>query len=473
MKAFKKLAGMILAVCLMVPMFSILAFAADGVLMFSDPSTKVGENVNIDLVVRSDGGTVGDVSVTMNYDTSALEFVSGDGFSADGSGSLTYTGTGSSSELRSTMTFRALKQTDTTLTVNSSSAVLSSGETLNLEQGSSAISIAAADDGSTSVEASGTAAAGTSTDITVSVNGTDYNFSEAFTTADIPEGYSETTMTFNGEERKFVANESGITLGYLVDASGAGTFFLFQQDDATFVPFAQVTISDTTSLIPLDNVEAVKLPDNYEQSTLTVQGYEFPIWSDPSVSNRFYVIYALNTRTNEAGLYQYDAEDETYQYFEAPASTEDTDSGAALPGAFGQFISEHVMVVVTAMAVICLLLLILMIIFAVKLVHRNKELDDLYDEYDIPFDDEDDSNEKVSKKSSEKDLKSQKDEYAGNEFEDDEYEDDEYDDEYEDDKYDDDEYDDEYEDEEYDDEEYDDEGEDGKDKDYDINFIDL
>lgn len=473
MKAFKKLAGMILAVCLMVPMFSILAFAADGVLMFSDPSTKVGENVNIDLVVRSDGGTVGDVSVTMNYDTSALEFVSGDGFSADGSGSLTYTGTGSSSELRSTMTFRALKQTDTTLTVNSSSAVLSSGETLNLEQGSSAISIAAADDGSTSVEASGTAAAGTSTDITVSVNGTDYNFSEVFTTADIPEGYSETTMTFNGEERKFVANESGITLGYLVDASGAGTFFLFQQDDATFVPFAQVTISDTTSLIPLDNVEAVKLPDNYEQSTLTVQGYEFPIWSDPSVSNRFYVIYALNTRTNEAGLYQYDAEDETYQYFEAPASTEDTDSGAALPGAFGQFISEHVMVVVTAMAVICLLLLILMIIFAVKLVHRNQELDDLYDEYDIPFDDEDDSNEKVSKKSSEKDLKSQKDEYAGNEFEDDEYEDDEYDDEYEDDKYDDDEYDDEYEDDEYDDEEYDDEGEDGKDKDYDINFIDL
>lgn len=473
MKAFKKLAGMILAVCLMVPMFSILAFAADGVLMFSDPSTKVGENVNIDLVVRSDGGTVGDVSVTMNYDTSALEFVSGDGVSADGSGSLTYTGTGSSSELRSTMTFRALKQTDTTLTVNSSSAVLSSGETLNLEQGSSAISIAAADDGSTSVEASGTAAAGTSTDITVSVNGTDYNFSEAFTTADIPEGYSETTMTFNGEERKFVANESGITLGYLVDASGAGTFFLFQQDDATFVPFAQVTISDTTSLIPLDNVEAVKLPDNYEQSTLTVQGYEFPIWSDPSVSNRFYVIYALNTRTNEAGLYQYDAEDETYQYFEAPASTEDTDSGAALPGAFGQFISEHVMVVVTAMAVICLLLLILMIIFAVKLVHRNQELDDLYDEYDIPFDDEDDSNEKVSKKSSEKDLKSQKDEYAGNEFEDDEYEDDEYDDEYEDDKYDDDEYDDEYEDDEYDDEEYDDEGEDGKDKDYDINFIDL
>ena len=95
-RLLKKLAGMILAVCLMVPMLGTVVFAADGVLMFSDPSTKVGENVSIDLVVQSsDGSTVGNVSVTMAYDTSALEFVSGDGFTADGSGTLTYSGTGS------------------------------------------------------------------------------------------------------------------------------------------------------------------------------------------------------------------------------------------------------------------------------------------------------------------------------------------------------------------------------------------
>ena len=93
MKALKKFAGLILALCLMVPMFGTAAFAADGVLMFSDPSTKVGENVGVDLVVQSSGGTVGSVNVTMSYDASVLEFVSGDGFSADGSGTLTYTGT--------------------------------------------------------------------------------------------------------------------------------------------------------------------------------------------------------------------------------------------------------------------------------------------------------------------------------------------------------------------------------------------
>ena len=286
MKALKKFAGLILALCLMVPMFGTAAFAADGVLMFSDPSTKVGENVGVDLVVQSGGGTVGSVNVTMNYDASVLEFVSGDGFTADGSGTLTYTGTGSGSELRTTVTFRALQATDTTLTVSSSSATLSSGETLNLEQGSSAISIAAADDGTTSVAPTTTAettGAGSDTGVTVTVNGTDYHFSEAFTTTDIPEGYSETTMTFNGEERKFVVNEAGVYLGYLTDGSGAGSFFLFNTEDATFAPFAQLTISDTTSIIPLDKPEAVNLPDNCQKfKSNKMIAVLFPIMKDSS-----------------------------------------------------------------------------------------------------------------------------------------------------------------------------------------------
>src|SRR5699024_4123614 len=119
----------------------------------------------------------------MSYDTAAIEFVSGDGFEADGSGTLTYTGTGSSSELRSTVQFRALTAGETKITVSDSSATVASGDTLNLTEGSSTITINAADDGATSVEpstASGTETAETATDIVVTVNGVDYNFSEAF-----------------------------------------------------------------------------------------------------------------------------------------------------------------------------------------------------------------------------------------------------------------------------------------------------
>ena len=240
MKVFKRLAGVILAVCLMVPMFGSVAFAAEGVLMFSDPSTQVGENVSVDLVVQSSTGeTVGDVSVTMNYDPAVLEFVSGDGFTADGSGTLTYSGSGSSAELRVTAQFRALSMGTAAISVTGYTAAVSSGEELNLELGSSAITIEAAADGSTTAEPSDAAetsgAAGETTDVVVTVNGTDYNFSEAFTTADIPEGFSETTVNFNGADRKFVSNEAGVTLGYLVDSAGTGSFFLYNSEMRHFL----------------------------------------------------------------------------------------------------------------------------------------------------------------------------------------------------------------------------------------------
>lgn len=144
MKVLKKFASIIIAVCLMIPVLSTVVFAADGVLMFSDPSTKVGENVSVDFVVQSSGGTIGSVDVTMSYDPKALEFVSGDGFTADGAGTLTYKGTGGGTELRTAVVFRALTVANTQISVSSSSATISSGDTLNLNNGSSAISIAAA-----------------------------------------------------------------------------------------------------------------------------------------------------------------------------------------------------------------------------------------------------------------------------------------------------------------------------------------
>ncbi len=465
MKALKKAAAALLAVCLMVPMFSFVVFAADGRLMFSDPETKVGENVSVDLVIQSQGNTIADVSVTMRYETGDLEFVSGDGFEADGSGTLTYSGTGNSSELRATAQFRALTAGETKITVSDYSGSITAGEELNLTEGSSTITIAAADDGTTSVAPSSDTTsdtAGETTDIVVNVNGVDYNFSEAFTSADIPAGYYEATQTFNGEERKFVANDAGVYLGYLVDSSGAGAFFLYNEEDATFAPYVELSISDTTSIIPLAEPEGLKMPEGYQEVNLNLTGLDqqYSAWSNPE-TDRYYLIYALNTRSGEKGLYQYDTEDGTYQSYTLPQSTEEKPAGSALSGGLSRFIGEHALVLVVAAAAIILLLLILMIIFAVKLVHRNQELDDLYEEYDIPYEDDEPEIEKKSKKKSS--LKEEEDEF--DEYDDDF--DDEYDDEYDDGGYSDDEYeddeeydnDDEDDEDGYDDEGYDDDGE--------------
>lgn len=488
MKVMKKLAAVLLTICLMVPMSGVLVFAADGRLSFSDPQTKVGENVNVDLAVRSGEGNIGDVSVTLSYDTESLEFVSGDGFEADGSGNLTYSGTGDGDgELRATMVFRALKTGSTTISVVDSTASMESGDTLNLQEGSSAVTIDAADDGSTTAEptGTGTTAAGETTDITVDVNGTTYNFSEAFTTSDIPSGYAETTQTFEGAEHRFVANDAGIYLGYLVDSSGSGSFFLYDTETSSFSPYVELGISNTTSLILLNEPEAVSLPDGYQEVNLTVLDQQYPSWSNAEQGGRFCVLYALNTRTGEKGLYQYDTEDGTYQSFSV--SNENESSGITLPGALGSLIGDNAVILLAAMAVVMLVLLVLMIIFAVKLVHRNQELDDLYDEYDIPFDDDEEEEEEQPAAKPKKRFFGRKKDEEDEEDEEDYDDDDDYDDYDDEDEYDD------YDDDDYDDDEdeYDDDDEEvsrqGKtknirktkkasrddDDDYDIDFIDL
>ena len=154
-------------------------------------------------------------------------------------------------------------------------------------------------------------------------------------------------------------------------------------------------------------------------------------------------MYALNTRTGEKGFYQYDSSDGTYQAVETPTEQVKEKTNESALSKIGNFIADHTLFVLIAAGAFVLILLILMIIFAIKLVHRNQELDDLYDEYDIPFEEEEEKPAK--KKKNRKAEKEPDDEYE------DEY-DDEYDDEYED------EYDDEYEDE--DDDEYEDEDDD-------------
>ena len=162
-------------------------------------------------------------------------------------------------------------------------------------------------------------------------------------------------------------------------------FFLFNNRGCNILLLShKIAISDTTSLIVVDAPKSAKLPSSYQEVDMTVQEENFPAWSDPS-NSRYYVIYALNTRTGEKSFYQYDTEDGTYQYFEAPKEeTKKKDSESGIVAKLGEFVAENTMVVLVAAAALFLLLLILAIVFAVKLVHRNQELDDLYDEYDIP-----------------------------------------------------------------------------------------
>lgn len=462
MNTLKRLAAVMLSVCLLVPCIVFTSHAADGQIWFSDPQTSVGENVEVDIEIRGNGEPIGDTDIVLKYDESALELISSDAdMQYEGNGTLHYTGkgTGSETQLDTTLVFRALQAGSTQITVESSSGYLYSDEGLYFQEGNSTVSIQAAADGTTSIPAGqGNAETGGET---VTVGSQTYTLSEDFLPVSIPQGFNETMLTYNGAERKFVANESGVTLGYLRDAGGTGEFFLYNADDATFSPFIVIEISDTTSIALLDETDAVTLPEQYKAARLTVSDYEMTAWMDAE-HDGYYLLYAMNVSTGVKQLYSYDTSEGTYQRYVAP-QTDTTDGDAEST----ESSMKEMMPFVLGGGGVLLIMLIVIIVLAVKLLHRNQELDDIYEEYGI-LDEEPETpkkKEKKSKKSSGK-AKSQRDD-SYDEY-DDEYE--EYDDEYDDDM--DEEYDDEYDDEydEYD--EYDDEYDDINDEydEYDDDF---
>ena len=60
----------ILYTCLLSLLFSMAVFAADGQLSFSDPTAKVGEEITVNMKIKSDT-PLARVDITLRYDSNA------------------------------------------------------------------------------------------------------------------------------------------------------------------------------------------------------------------------------------------------------------------------------------------------------------------------------------------------------------------------------------------------------------------
>lgn len=403
MKMIRKIAMLFLAVCLVVPSVSMIAHAANGSIQFTDPSAVVGESVEVTCAVKTDGSAIGDVDLEISYDTTMLQYESmrsenGSGtLTESAAGTLVYDGSGNGSEdvVRFHITFYVLKEGSTTVEVESYKAYLASDETLNCNEGWSTVAISAGEAGSeVPPKTSGNAVS--ATDAVVEVGGVSYTLASNVPAKDIPEGFVETTKDLDGTESTFVANESlDMTLGYLVDAEGKGAFFIYNEDDATFSPFTKVSISSTTYIIWLSDVTGVTMPKDYQLvDGFSVNGFEYPVWKKIGNDNN-YILYAVNNQ-GAKGLYQYDIQEGTYQRFsvveEAPVETIDEN----LSG-LEEFVKNNYERALFMVIVVFGFMFLLLIVIGVKLHNRNRELDELYDEYEIDLEDDVTKPEKPAK----------------------------------------------------------------------------
>ena len=410
--------------CLIMP--AVESEAADGTVQISDSSAAVGEIANVTVTVEADGAELGDCEATLTYDTSLLEFVEGTYAEKTDEGvEIAQYGTGTETEFTFELQFRILEEGSSIITLSDSTAYLYSDETLYLQATGGTVS-------------SEEVVVGEPVDI----NGTIYYFYEDFSEALILDGFSKSTLEYDGYTHNVIVQDlTGKTAAYFVSDDNDPELMIYDESTTSFMPAELMAVSNSYYLILLGNTDNSGVPNGYAETTIEINGTILPAWQNMDETD-YFLVYALSSEGFE-GFYQYDSREGTYQRYTKPSvanTTKESKYDNVILEKLNEIISDNFVYFLAGIVIVILVMIIIIIIMSSIVGKRNAELEELYSEL------EDGNGEDTD------------DEYDLDKETDDEYMDDEYDsdDEYVDDEYDfDDEYDDEYDsDDEYVDDEY-------------------
>ena len=383
MKMMKKIAMIILSICLVLPCFTMVSFAAnDGKIMFTDhnnPAVQTGTTVQIKGVVQKSKGDFGKIEITMTYDSSRLSFKSGDNVTKVSDGKLKYVGDGTNvqgNRIEFFMSFEALKAGNTTLKIESATVKSTSGTVLDYEKGYSAISIT----GDT-VEPSG----GVDTsEETLEIDGVTYKVATSIPQNEIPEGYVSDTLF---DKYAAIYNENkNLYLIYVIAEDNSGQLYMYDEEAGDFYPYEEIKVSASASIVLLTNVSNVVMPDTYKETEVsTVSGQTFPAWTNAEEPG-FCLVYALNDN-GERVFYRMDTAEGTYQRYDVAFETDDEEE-KGLIDKLNEAVNGHLDYFVVGAGVALFIFVIIIVVLSIKLFNRNAELDELYEEYGIDVDGE-------------------------------------------------------------------------------------
>ena len=323
MKLAKKLATILMCVCLVVPCLSMMVSAATpGTIKVSSATAKAGEEVTVTLNAKVDAG-IGKRTMSISYDSSLLEFVSGTNVTKVTDGELEYaeeTGINSlySEKQLTSMTFKALSEGTATVKVKTYDIKSSFDLSWTCHDGQITIG------GGTSVAPE--------------------------TTQPSDDATTETPSDDVTEEPA--------------------------DDTEVSVTDAEVVISNSTSITLIPDVSDVILPERYAETTVRMEDVEYPAWQDTENTD-MYILYAYSSNGIES-LYRYDTLENTYQRFEAPEEQKASVVSTNWLNIFG----DKANYVVIGAGALLVLFIIIIIVLSVKLYNRDAELDEVYDDLD-------------------------------------------------------------------------------------------
>ncbi len=198
----------------------------------------------------------------------------------------------------------------------------------------------------------------------LTVDGTDYYFTEDYSKLNIPEGFAEDRKTIEASEVILYTSPNGlISCAYLTDEDGNnGAWYIVDLDAGTIAPFISVLSSYTTFII-LEPDETVSVPDGYTTFTYELSGNEITACHYDETDD-IILVYAMTADT-EPAWYRYDTEMKTFVRYVADykvnaADTDSTDEDES-------FFEEHKIAIIVVCALVFLIMLVLIITLAILL----------------------------------------------------------------------------------------------------------
>ncbi len=359
---------------------------------FSDPSATTGETVKVNMKITSTGGeTISSADVMLSYDSSALDFVSGDGASG-GAGALHVTGSSESqgnTELAFVLTFRALRAGSSAITVSSQEVYDSDSQLIDVGQvGSSSVTIAAAASDSTNANLAG---------LQVSPGTLDPAFSP-----DV-ESYS---VTVGGDVTSLVVDAPAVDAGANVSVSGNENLQIGEnqvictvtaQDGQTVKTYTiNVTKTESGEEGESSSAEGVVLktpersvtvhqisddipiPEGFQPCSVSIDGHDVQgwVWGADAQDPQYCVFYATN-ENGEDEFYRYDLTEKTLQrYFRDPADSTSPEY-AELADNYNSLLKDYNMRFYIIIGLIALSVVLLIVIIALMVTRGGK--DDFYE----------------------------------------------------------------------------------------------
>ena len=161
----------------------------------------------------------------------------------------------------------------------------------------------------------------------VTIGNVNYNVSSDFTQEIIPAGFEAELVDFNGNDILGVSNsKNGVTLLYLVNESGEGSFFVYDSSKNEFYNYISLSFANNTYVV-LPGTLAESVPDGFTEYDAVINGTDVPAYK--ADGDEYLYFYAVNNN-GARNWYRYDTVENTVQRMDFEVSEKPTEETTTL-----------------------------------------------------------------------------------------------------------------------------------------------